>query len=57
MDTLYIKNDVSEKDEEYWKTLESLCLIVMKQGIDTVIEDLDTVVHNNDNFQELRESD
>lgn len=57
MDTLYIKNDVSEKDEEYWKTLKSLCLIVMKQGIDTVIEDLDTVVHNNDNFQELRESD
>lgn len=55
MDTLYIKNDVSEKDEEYWKTLESLCLIVMKQGIDTVIEDLDTVVHNNDNFQELRD--
>jgi hypothetical protein len=57
MDTLYIKNDVSEKDEEYWKTLESLCLIVMKQGIDTVIEDLDTVVHNNENFQELRERD
>ena len=57
MDTLYIKNDVSEKDEEYWKTLESLCLIVMKQGIDTVIEDLDTVVHNNDSFQELRKSD
>mgnify|MGYP003403617107 FL=1 len=55
MDTLYIKNDVSEKDEEYWKTLKSLCLIVMKQGIDTVIEDLDTVVHNNDNFQELRD--
>lgn len=57
MDTLVIKNDVSEKDENYWKTLESLCLIVMKQGIDTVIEDLDIVVHANDNFQELRESE
>lgn len=55
MDTLVIKNDVSEKDENYWRTLESLCLIVMKQGIDTVIEDLDTVVHANDNFQELRD--
>lgn len=57
MNTLIIKNDVSKKDVNYWRTLESLCFMVMEQGIDTIIEDLDTVVHNNDNFQELRESE
>lgn len=55
MNTLIIKNDVSKKDVNYWRTLESLCFMVMEQGIDTVIEDLDTIVHANDNFQKLRD--